>query len=94
MTTPPSAAVGKAERTGPRNRRVATTHVSATSEWSWERLPIMSPSAVRLPLLLTGNPWNREEPTFTRPSANSSWPLSIFWRWRAAKARDSTTLSE
>ena len=41
---------------GRRRAASAGTTSEATSEYSWVRLPTASPSAVRLPLLLTGKP--------------------------------------
>ena len=55
-TTAPNAALGNAARTGPKKMTARTTEPTATIEYSWLRLPIASPIAVRLPLLLTGKP--------------------------------------
>ena len=73
----PSAAAGNRVSSGPRNSNVATTSTRVTSEYSWVRAPAASASAVRLPLLLTGNPLNRPAPTLAAPSATSSWLASI-----------------
>ena len=58
------------------------------------RLPSASPSAVRLPLELTGNPCSRPVPTLQTPSARNSALASIRWPWRAANVRAVSTLSE
>ena len=47
-------------------------------EYSWVRLPAAWPSAVRLPLLLTGNPRSRPAPMFAAPRASSSWLASMY----------------
>jgi hypothetical protein len=55
------------------------TQTTATSECSWVRAPADSPIAVRLPLLLTGNPWNRPAPTLAAPRARNSWLASMLY---------------
>lgn len=93
MTTAPRAATGNDASSGARNDSVATTAPKATSECSWLLLPIASPSTVRLPEELTGNPLANPFATFTTPSASSSWPGSIRCRCLAANARAVSTLS-
>ena len=77
MTIAPSAGIGKSASTGRRNSNTMTTQTTATSECSWVRAPADSPIAVRLPLLLTGNPWNSPAPTFAAPRARNSWLASV-----------------
>ena len=55
----------------------ATTPARATSEYSWLRLPSESPMTVRLPLLLTGNPWISPVDRLDAPRASSSWLASM-----------------
>src|SRR3712207_2600001 len=50
--------------------------------------------AVRLPLLLTGNPEHKPAPRFATPRARNSWRASITSRPLAANARAVTMLSE
>ena len=59
MTTAPRAAQREGGQQRPRNSIVSSTVTSATREYSWVRLPTRRRCAVRLPLLLTGKPWNR-----------------------------------
>jgi hypothetical protein len=49
---------------------------------------------VRLPLELIGKPWSSPVATFAPPRARNSWLLSMVSRFRAAKARPVSTLSE
>ena len=81
------AADGNNVSSGLANSSVATTSSSVTREYSWVRAPAASASAVRLPLLLTGNPPTRPAPTLTTPSATNSWLASIRPPSRAAKDR-------
>ena len=70
------------------------TSTRETSECSWVRAPIESAMTVRLPLELIGKPCSRPVATFAPPSARNSWSLSMVSRWRPAKARPVSTLSE
>ena len=68
---------GSAASTGPADEQHQRPRSSsATSEYSWVRLPAASPIAVRLPLLLTGNPCSRPAARLAAPSASSSWLAS------------------
>ena len=57
-------------------------HRRRDEECSWVRLPIASPIAVRLPLLLTGNPENSRAPRLAAPRAKNSCRASIASRRR------------
>ncbi len=46
--------------------------------------PACSATAVRDPLVLTGNPWNRPAATLAAPIPIISWSPSISWPLRAA----------
>ena len=72
----------------PRPRNItATTEASATNEYTWVRLPTASPSAVRLPLELTGKPCVKPVATLQIPRARSSALASMLSPLRAAKVR-------
>ena len=71
-TTAPSAARGNRASSPPPTSSTTATSTSATSECSCVRLPCASPMAVRLPLLLTGNPRSSPAARFAAPSATSS----------------------
>ncbi len=58
-TTAARAASGNAASTGRRVSSASSVHATVTSPASWVRPPTASPMAVRLPLLLTGNPCSR-----------------------------------
>ena len=62
------------------------------SEYAWVFRPAAIAMAVRLPLLLTGNPRTSDAPTLATPSASSSWFASIFSS-RSANARAVSTSS-
>ena len=53
-----------------------------------------SARAVRVLLLLTGNPWNSEVATLVTPRATNSLLASIRSPWRWAKERAVNMLSE
>ena len=55
-----------------------------TSPATWVFAPACSATAVREPLVLTGNPWNRPAARFAVPIPISSWLPSISWPVRAA----------
>ncbi|MPN31073.1 hypothetical protein SDC9_178547 [bioreactor metagenome] len=93
ITTAPSAAEGNAPITGPRKNRVARTQASDTTDASCVRLPIAAPRAVRLPLLLTGNPPDRPAAAFAAARARNSWSGSISRPCRVANERPVSTLS-
>ena len=80
--------------TGPRASTATSTVARVAREYSWVRLPIAAPIAVRLPLLLTGKPESSPPATFAAPRARNSWLASIFSPERSAKARAVSTLSE
>ena len=56
ITSAPRAAFGNPASSGPATTSVSSTRARHTSEYTWVRLPTAAPSAVRLPLELTGNP--------------------------------------
>ena len=87
MTIAPSAAVGNRESTGRRNSSTATTDAAAVSEYSWVRLPVATPMAVLVALLLTGKPRIRLDPALATPSASSSWLALIARRAVRTTAR-------
>ena len=93
ITRAPRAAFGNAANSGPATTRVDSTISNATREYSWVRLPTAAPSAVRLPLELTGNPWKSEAEMFAAASAVHSWLASIGWPAFRAKALAVSTLS-
>ena len=71
-TTAARAASGNAARRGRRVSRASRVQATVASPASWVRLPTASPMAVRLPLLLTGNPCSRPAPRLAAPRARSS----------------------
>jgi hypothetical protein len=93
MTTPPSAASGKAPRIGPSHSMVATSTTTETSECSWVWAPMAWARTVRLPLELTGKPERAPAPRLAAPRARNSWLLSILSRRFRANALPVRTLS-
>ena len=66
---------------------------SMTNEYSCVLLPTAAPSAVRLPLQLTGKPLDSEATALPAPSAVHSWFASICQPGPGAKTRAVRTLS-
>ena len=92
-TTAPRAATGKLASTGSASSIASTVATAVTTLASWVRPPTASLIAVRLPLLLTGNPCSRPDPTLAALSARSSRLGSIRSLRRSANARPVSTLS-
>ena len=76
------------------NNITVTTTASMTNENTWVRLPTASPSAVRLPLELTGKPCVTPAAALHQPNARSSALASRSSRLRAANVRAVRMLSE
>ena len=58
------------------NISITSTAAAATSPVNWVLAPDCSATAVRDPLVLTGNPWNRLASRLADPMPISSWLLS------------------
>ena len=58
-----------------------------TTPVSWLRAPDCSATAVREPLVLTGNPWNRPAATLAAPMPTISWSARTSCPFLAANDR-------
>jgi hypothetical protein len=73
ITTAASAGCGRS-RSSPGTRRSINVMTTApTTPVSWLRAPDCSATAVLEPLVLTGNPWNREAAMLAAPMPIISW---------------------
>ena len=77
MITAASAARGISARAGRRPSNDTTTKAQASNETNWVLLPNEAGTAVRLALEEIGKPLDSPADTLIRPSANSSWLVSM-----------------